>query len=110
MRCFTAWARTTASIGFNVGILSFQNDPNPISDSSIVSLAASQQSSLGITVSNEAKYRRTSALTINQSVLNSMMRTGALSANAHQQAKYFLDFQHSNSVSNMILILNISKI
>lgn len=46
--------------------------------------------------------RRGSLISLNQSVLNNMMRTigtGALSPNAQQQAKYFFDFQNSNSVS-----------
>jgi hypothetical protein len=55
----------------------------------------------GYSTGSEAlKSRRTSSLAINQSVLMNMMRTtgtGALSANAQQQAKYFFDFQHSNS-------------
>lgn len=53
-------------------------------------------------LTDSAKLRRTSFITINQTVLNNMMRTigtGALSQNAHQQAKYFFDFQQQNSVN-----------
>lgn len=52
-------------------------------------------------LTDSAKLRRTSFITINQSVLSNMLRTigtGALSQNAHQQAKYFFDFQQQNSV------------
>ena len=47
------------------------------------------------------RSKKNSIIAINQSTLMNMMRTtgpGALSANAQQQAKYFFEFQHSNSV------------
>lgn len=58
-------------------------------------------------LTDSAKLRRTSLITINQNVLNNMMRTigtGALSQNAHQQSKYFFDFQQQNSVILYFLI------
>ena len=119
IRCFTSWAKySTGSVGLNLGL--FTNNAQSsdatssnenlsstsftASNNATNSLMLQNENSLlpGFSTSSEAlKTKKTSVITINQSMLVNMMRTtgtGALSANAQQQAKYFFDFQHSNSV------------
>lgn len=84
--------------GFN------ENDASPMIPSSTAAFLLNNPSLVSpaeYNLTDNAKLRRTSLITINQNVLNNMMRTigtGALSQNAHQQAKYFFDFQQQNSV------------
>ena len=118
IRCFTNWAKfSTGTVGLNLGLFSnsIQNLENAISTENLQNINSSNNatSSLllqnennlvpGYSTSNESiKLRKSSIISINQSVLMNMMKTtgtGALSANAQQQAKYFFDFQHSNSVN-----------
>jgi len=119
IRCFTNWAKfSTGTVGLNLGLFSnsTQNLENAVSTENLQnigftssnnatnSLLLQNENNLvpGYSTSNESlKLRKSSTIAINQSVLMNMMKTtgtGALSANAQQQAKYFFDFQHSNSV------------
>jgi hypothetical protein len=96
LRCLTLWAKNSTSIGLNLGLLDVQNENEKPSNNSSLS-------PIDYNLTDSAKLRRTSLLTINQNVLMNMMQTigtGALSQNAQQQAKYFFDFQQSNSVRN----------
>lgn len=96
LRCLTLWAKNSTSIGLNLGLLDVQNENEKPSNNSSLS-------PIDYNLTDSAKLRRTSLLTINQNVLMNMMQTigtGALSQNAQQQAKYFFDFQQSNSVGN----------
>lgn len=100
LRCFILWAKYTSSVGFNLGLLAVQNES---STSSNVNNNSINQNDANILPGSagDHKLRRGSLMAINQSLITNMMRTtgtGALSANAQQQAKYFFDFQHSNSV------------
>jgi hypothetical protein len=95
LRCFIVWSKFTTSVGSNLGFLSSSN---------YVELSSSNENILLLNGSSgDSKPKpRSNSLTINQTALMNMLRTtgtGALSANAQQQAKYFFDFQHSNSVS-----------
>ena len=84
LRCFVLWSKFTSSIGLNLGFLSI-----PTND-------------LNIQTNENNADLRAKGNAINQSILGNMLRaagTGALSANAQQQAKYFFDFQFPNSVS-----------
>ncbi len=87
LRCFVVWSKFTSSIGLNLGFLSI-----PTND-------------LNMLLQNENNVEsRAKGNAINQSILSNMLRaagTGALSANAQQQAKYFFDFQFPNSVSSL---------
>jgi hypothetical protein len=119
IRCFTNWAKfSTGSVGLNLGLFSnnTQNLENAVSIENLQNIGFTSSNNAtnslllqnennivpGYSTSNEAlKTRKSSVIAINQSVLTNMMKTtgtGALSANAQQQAKYFFDFQHSNSV------------
>ena len=91
LRCFILWSKFTSSVGLNLGFLATQGETT-----------SADESSLGY---DTAKNRRISFLIsqslLNQSMVTNMLRTagtGALSANAQQQAKFFFDFQHLNSV------------
>ncbi len=79
LRCFTIWSKLTNAAGSSLSLLS----------------------SLTSTYNNEVEYNNSSPSdTSNRSRLRYTFRstgTGALSANAQQQAKHFFDFQHSNS-------------
>ena len=120
LRCFTNWAKfSMGSVGLNLELFNthMQNSENTSSTENLQnagftssnnatnSLLLQNENNIlpGYSTNNESlKLRRTSVVSINQSMLMNMMRTtgtGALSANAQQQAKYFFDFQHSNSVS-----------
>lgn len=102
LRCLIAWAKTSASIGFNLSLLSSTSLPTANENEKLLlNSSISSQNEYNI-IDNTAKFRRNSILTINQNALTNMMRTigtGALSQNAPQQAKYFFDFQLSTSVS-----------
>ena len=119
IRCFTIWARySSGSVGLNLGLLnnnlvnsensnSNENLANPSftnSNNATNSLMLQNENNLlpGYSTNNDIiRSKKNSVIAINQSTLMNMMRTtgtGALSANAQQQAKYFFEFQHSNSV------------
>ncbi len=123
LRCFTLWAKHTTAVGLNLGLIAFQSDgvsgsSGLDSDSAATSGGLTAGNNLSQQVQNEnnllaaatgnlaiePRLKRTSIISINQTALTNMMsRTtgaGAIAANAQQQAKYFFDFQHSNSVSN----------
>lgn len=96
LRCFLQWAKSTTSIGLNLGILALLSD---IDKNSPTNSSGSTQTEIENNT-NLAKLRRASIININQTALMNLMRTtgtGALSQNANQQAKYFFDFQHLNS-------------
>ena len=96
LRCFILWSKFTTSVGSNLGFLSTGPSSENTNDQT--------ENDLLLTPTADQSKSKQRTLTINQSVLMNMLRTtgtGALSANAQQQAKHFFDFQHSNSVSTV---------
>lgn len=92
LRCFVVWSKYSSSIGANLGFLSLSN---------------SELSSLYQTDSDVTNKKNL----VQHSILTSVLRTagtGALSANAQQQAKHFFDFQFPNSVSFLLIYLLLS--
>jgi hypothetical protein len=107
LRCFIIWSKYTTSVGSNLGFLSSNSNnifENEFGNSNLVTTASTNNilmPEVGHLDTMTKLKQRSSSLTINQTALLNMLRTtgtGALSANAQQQAKYFFDFQHSNSV------------
>ena len=138
LRCLNSWSKSSASIGMNLTLFEVQSatevglgnstagsgsgsnlggfvtsgeqlDRSPTTTTSTAMLLPSSALT-EYNLTDSAKLRRTSLVTINQNVLMNMMKsmgTGALSQNAQQQAKYFFDFQQHNSVGFCWIILRI---
>ena len=109
LRCFTTWAKNTTSVGLNLSLLTFQyenssTNPATTNESSTNNniITAQNENNLLAPGGNmpDVKLKRSSVISINQATLSNIMKksgSGALGSNAQQQAKYFFDFQHSNS-------------
>ena len=79
---FILWSKYSTSIGLNLGFLTISG------------------LELNALFQNDTPETRPRGSSVSQSILTNMLRTagtGALSANAQQQAKYFFDFQFPNS-------------
>jgi hypothetical protein len=106
LRCLLCWSKHTSSIGFNLSQMNYStNDVNTESERTNLntlnetsSISKNNYLSVETNSAINSRLRRGSVITINQNLINNMMKTtGALAQTASQQAKYFFDFQHPNS-------------
>jgi len=96
-RCLIYWAKHTAHVGLNLSLLNIQNDV--INDSNSTQLNELSNFTQDVD-KTDIKFRKSSIITVNHSVLDSIIRSkdnGAISFNAQHQAKYFFEFQHLSS-------------